>query len=147
MKTEHVRMSQWRTVSWWQNICGNVDDFIGIYNDTLHLYTCCDQPGTRITPPMQLQHFPFRRIAISSLCGSFQVVHGGHKLTLQGISLGTAEIILLSSVRTESPAVINLRPKHMVFVTKCNGRFCWKFQYMDLPDAVLQEVRPVCCGW
>ncbi len=123
------------------------NDGVGIYNDTLHLYVWYGLPTNRITPPVWLKHFPFREVAVRSLCGSFQVVHGGHRLTLQGISLGTAELILLSSVRTETPAVISLHSKHMVFVTKCNGRFAWKFQYMDLPETVLQEVRPVCCGW
>ncbi len=147
MKAEHIWMSQWRMTSWWQSLRGNVDDWIGIYNDTLHLYTWYGEPGTRITPPMRLQHFSFKKVATHSPQGSFQVVHGGHRLTLQGISVGTAELILLSSVRTETPRVISLRPKHMVFMTKCGGRFYWKFQYMDLPETVLQEVRPVCCGW
>lgn len=133
---------------WWKiMVRRGASDIIGIYNDTLHLYTMYSIPSTKIAPPMKLQHFPFRRIAIPSLCGSFQVVHGGHRLTLQGISLGTAEIILLSPVRSVAPAVISLRPKHMVFVTMHNDQFCWKFQYMDLPETVLQEVRPVCCGW
>lgn len=136
------------TSEWFEKMAQRgANDVVGIYNDTFHLFVWYGIPGNIINPPMRLQHFSFKRVAILSLRESFRVIHGGHKLTLQGISIGTAELILLSSVRTETPAVISLRPKHMVFVTKCNGRFCWKFQYMDLPETVLQEVRPVCCGW
>ncbi len=133
------------TSYWWESmVAQGANDVVGIYNDTFHLYTWYGLPTT---PPMGLRHFPFKKIVIQSMCGSFEVYHGGHRHTLQGVSLGTAKLILLSPVRTETPRVISLRPKHMVFVTKCMGRFAWRFQYMDLPETVLQEVRPVCCGW
>ena len=133
---------------WWKSMFRHgASDVVGIYNDTFHLYVWYGLPTSRITPPMKLKHFSFRKVAIRSRQRSFHVVHGGHRLTIQGVSLGTAELILLSPVQWETARVISLRPMHMVFVTKCMGRFAWKFQYMDLPETVLQEVRPVCCSW
>lgn len=139
-----MRSYKLSTEAWWKIMSKGTLDIVGIYNDTLHLYTWYGTPSTTIVPPNMLTRFSFKQVSRPSLYHSFQVVHGGHIHSIQGVSVGTADIILISQCQT---LTISLRPLHMVFVTIHRGRFCWKFQYMDLPETVLQEVRPVCCGW